>query len=364
MSNKPHISFILNDIHFGGGGERVAVNLANQFALNNYQVSILSIGSLKSNNIFSLEPGITIEYLNIDLTRGAKVIKIFKRIRSIFEIREFYKKRTNIILLGVGTYPSILIALLSKRKNLKTIGCDHTSYCAVSGLWALLRKRFYPRLSALISLTERDFEKLKRHNSNVYVIPNSVTFYPPVQSFLDKKIIIAVGRISYEKGIDLLLDIYDSIHMLIPGWKLRLIGDGKQKKEFEKRVKVSAVLSDKIEFIGYTDLVEQEYINASVYVMTSRVEGFPMVLLEAQSYGLPVVAFDCETGPSDIVINGRNGFIIPNFNKELMGIKIVELCSDFSLRKTFGENARQDVKSFLPELIIKKWEILFEQLFE
>jgi glycosyltransferase involved in cell wall biosynthesis len=362
MHSKPHISFLLSDI-LNGGGDRVVVNLSNQFIDRGYAVTIVSMGFPRAK-MFALNEKVRVEYLQLLDTRQSKVKKVAVRLKAICAVRKaFSRMEKPVFIFGVGPLSNLLISLLPRKKGYVTIGCDHCSYHAIGKrIVPLLRRWFYPRLSAFISLTKSDEKFVKQNNACTGVIPNSVSFYPDRPAQLVSKVVLAVGRLSHQKGLDLLLDIFEQIGADIPGWRLRIVGDGPEKEALVSRVKKSQLLSAVVDIAGENLQVQEEYKNASVYVMTSQAEGLPMVLLEAQAYGLPIVSFDCRTGPSDIVTDGENGFLIPCFDKKMMGEKIVALCNDASLRQKFGSNARQSVKRFLPETVVRQWENLFEKL--
>jgi len=354
-----HIVFLLHDIHFGGGGERVTVGMANHLAAENHQVTIVSLSRFSPSNIFMPDKRVEIKYLNFNFENG---FNIPQKIASVFTVRRHFSQyHDQTIILGIGTYPSLLLALLPKKENLKTIGCQHNSYVAVRHVWSFLRKLLFHRLSALVSLTEQDLPKLKKLNLNSYVIPNSVSFLPERRADLDNKIILAIGRMDYNKGYDLLLDVFEKISLTHPDWNLRIVGNGPLHKNIISRIEASG-LNDRVKILSATDQIIDQYLQSSVYLMTSRTEGLPMVLLEAQACGLPIVSFDCETGPSDIITNNKDGFLISCFNVDMMTEKVAILCSDPMKRKEFGANGRESIKRFLPEEIALKWEMLFRKL--
>ena len=220
---------------------------------------------------------------------------------------------------------------------------------------------FYHRLDAVVSLTERDAERLKSLNKNVSVIPNAVSFYPETPALLQNKIILSIGRFEYGKGYDLLLDVFERFTAQNNDWSLRIIGDGPLKSEITSRINKLG-LDNKISILPSSVLVMEEYLNSSVYIMTSRTEGLPMVLLEAQACGLPTLAFNCETGPSEIINHGKDGYLVDGYNVKEMSKKLSELCNDFDKRKEFGIKARENVKRFFPGQIYPKWEGLFKEL--
>lgn len=354
-----NITFLIPDIHFGGGGERVTANMANHFAIKGDQVSIVSVSSRKTGNIFTIDPRVHIEYLNIELNSGLKFLRIIK---SFFAVRSYFKKVScQTFLLGIGTYPIVLVALLPRRGQLIKIGCQHGSYASVKHLWVILRWLFYRRLKAVVSLTEYDVLKLQKLNKTVFVIPNSVSFFPDQPAELQNKTILSIGRIDYPKGYDLMLEVFSHFCLGNKDWKLRIIGDGPLKATIRSII-VHKNLTDRVSVIPPTGSIEKEYLDASVYLMTSRTEGLPMVLLEAQACGLPIISFNCETGPSDIVNNGKDGYLVDNYNINEMNKKLIELCENTDKRKIFGQNARRNVRKFFPDQVFSKWETVFNKL--
>lgn len=354
-----NITFLVHDIHFGGGGERATINMANHFAEKRDSVTIVSVSTRKIGNIFAIDERVRIEYLNIDLYSGIKLVRKFQ---SVFATRKYFSQITvQIFLLGIGTYPTLLAALLPRRDNLIKIGCQHSSYASVKHLWLIMRWLFFRRLNWVVSLTNYDVPKFQKLNKNICVIPNSVSFFPNQPSELQNKTILSIGRIDYPKGYDLLLEVFSRFCINDKDWKLRIIGDGPLQLTLLNLIAQKG-LNERISIIPWSNTIVEEYLNTSVYLMTSRTEGLPMVLLEAQACGLPIISFNCETGPSEIINDGIDGYLIDNFNIDEMSNKLSLLCSNFNKRKEFGRNARKNVAKFFPEQVFIKWEALFIQL--
>lgn len=356
-----NLVFLVYDIHFGGGAERVTVNMANRLVENNNGVSIVSLSCFKPSNIFTIDKRVVIEYLNFNFENR---FNLLQKIAAVFKVSHYFRKYTEqTIILGIGTFPSLILAMMPGKKNLKTIGCQHNSYSFARHIWSLLRKLFYHRLSAVVSLTEQDLPKLRKLNRNSIVIPNSVSFFPDEPAKLENKIILAIGRMDYNKGYDLLLDVFSRLTVEYPDWSLRIIGNGPMKEKIISRIETSG-LKDRVEILAPTNKIIDQYLAASIYLMTSRAEALPMVLLEAQACGLPVVSFNCETGPSDIINNNKDGYLIDCFDVELMTKKVAALCSDTGLRRQFGTRGRENIQKFHPEIIAQKWETLFRKLIQ
>jgi len=355
------IVFLVHDIHFGGGGERVTINLANYFVEKVSRVLIVSLSPPKATNLFTIDKRIRIEYLGINFNIGSNLIN---KLSSVFKvIKHFNNYKGQTIILGIGNYPSLLLCFIFKRKNFKTVGCQHLAYSGIKNTWALLRTILFRRLDRVVSLTFRDLSKYTKLNKNSILIPNSISLIPKQPSMLTHKRILFIGRMVYEKGYDLLLEVIKRISIAHPDWDFRIIGDGPLKNQVLKQIEISAA-KEKISWIPSTKLIEDEYLNASIFLMTSRTEGLPMVLLEAQACGLPIVSFDCETGPSDIVIDNQNGFLINCYDIDKMVECISLLCSNDNLRIEFGQNALENIQKFRPEAINSTWESLFTELFQ
>ncbi len=353
------IIFLVPNLHLWGGGERVTTLLANYFVSRGDEVTILSVATSGTSQRFAIDPRVSIKYLNIRLESGSG---IFRKIESLLALRKYFKTVNEpAFLFGMGNYPILLAASLPRKSQIKTIGCQHGSYTSVKYIWSILRWLLFRRLDAIVSLTNRDVPKLKKHNKNVWVIPNPVTFYPERPAILENKLILSIGRIDFPKGYDLLLDVFTLFCKENKDWKLRIVGDGPLRGKIEKDIDKKG-LRGRISLLSSSNLILEEYLKASIYLMTSRTEGFPMVLLEAQACGLPIIAFDCETGPAEIVTNRKNGYLIEMSNLKEMSNRLLELCADFQKRKAFGQNARESVKHFYPEVVYGKWDELFESL--
>jgi glycosyltransferase involved in cell wall biosynthesis len=207
-------------------------------------------------------------------------------------------------------------------------------------------------------LTKRDAENWGNF-ANIKQIYNVLPFYPDQSAELETKRIISVGRFTSQKGFDLLIEAWNLIHYQLPDWQLDIFGAGEDEEMLRSLIRKKC-LDNSINIHPPTKDIIKEYLNSSIYVLSSRYEGFGMVLLEAMACGLPCVSFDCPSGPSEIILNNVDGFVVENGNVDRLAEKIKLMATDIRLRKEMGRKSKENIKRFLPENIMKEWDELFK----
>lgn len=235
------------------------------------------------------------------------------------------------------------------------------------GITTKLKSKLIFYLMNFLAETYSRFVVLTKGNTqewqinNIEIIPNPLTFYPEQSSSLTNKKVIAVGKQSYQKGYDRLLQSWQIVHENFKEWNLEIYGKKDEFLQLELLAKKLGI--DKNVFFFDADKnIQQKYLESSIYVMSSRFEGFGMVLIEAMACGVPCVSFDCPHGPSDIIVNNDDGFLVDNNDVQLLAQRLMQLIEDESLRKKLGNKAKQNVKRFLPKIIMEQWDDLFKKL--
>lgn len=218
----------------------------------------------------------------------------------------------------------------------------------------MIKRYIYPRMYSLSVPNKMDTELYKRWGCNVFYIPHIITFKLDCTNQLKDKIILNVGRLTKDKQQELLINIWNQIGFH-GGWKLWIVGDGELKEKLEAQ----AMKSKNVELFPATKNISEYYKKASLFAFTSRMEGFGMVLLEAMSYGVPCISFDCPSGPRDIIKDGRNGILvrqgdIEEYKNRLEGI----LNNDENLTE-YSREARRTVMNWNTEKIIEKWKKIY-----
>lgn len=221
-------------------------------------------------------------------------------------------------------------------------------------------KRNVRRADAVVALTEGDAIDWKDYNENVLVIPNVVNLNN-IGSYAscEKKSVIYVGRFSKQKDIDSLLKVWAIIYQQYPDWRLDIYGEGELKVHY---LSIIQKMSANIHVYEPTANIMEVYREHSILLLTSLYEPFGLVLPEAMSCGLPVVAFDCPYGPADIITDGVDGFLIKDRNVELFAQRVSQLISDYDLRVQMGKAAVISSQRYQASRIMPQWIQLFEQL--
>lgn len=351
------IAILLTDITKRAGTERAVVNLANILVSLRYNVFIFSIDSLEGKASYYLNEKVQIIHLGLKIAESNGLVKLneYKKLKQ--KIKRCIKEKE--IDCIIGTY-SLFNALLTRIRGIKTIGCEHFNYGSAGMIHRLVRRSFYPYLDAVVVLTEED----KKHYNflqNCYVIPNSCSFTTGIKSTWDEKTILAIGRYTKQKGFDLLIEAASKLKNEFPDWTFCVVGSGEEEQKLRNLIGQHN-LNGYVNLLPPTTDVISLYKTASIYCMSSRWEGLPMVLIEAQSCGLPIVSFNCPEGPSEIVEDRVNGFLCEPENSQDLAEKLKILMRNKNLREEFGKKAFESSKRFSTKEVAEKWKRLLENL--
>lgn len=356
------ILYITNGINGPGGLERVLSIKASRLAENyDYTVGILVLNEGHQNPFYEFSPKIRF----FSIPAGGNPLAYFKTYKSGIQktVNHFKPEIISVCDDGLKGFflPKLIktpAAWIYERHVSKLIEINSGQSFfqkKVIGLKWKLMEYLGAGFSRFVVLTEgnkKEWPSLK----NLAVISNPLSFYPDSPGSLTEKAVICVGKISYQKGQDLLLKIWKNIEAEFPGWELHMYGSA--NSEFLDTENLPASVRH---FPPERD-IESRYLSSSVYVMPSRFEGFGMVLTEAMACGLPCVSFDCDTGPGDIIQDGTDGFLVPAGDLKSFEKKLKILMGDEAKRKRFGKSARSHVKRYAPEVIVKQWDDLFRSL--
>lgn len=379
---KKKIAYCIPGLHSPGGMERVLTLKANYLALqtDKYEVYIILTEGYDKPPYYPLRPEIHIIRLDINFDDLYTVSPI-RKITGYFRKQKLYKQRLDACLKQI--LPDVTISLLRREINfinsihdgsikLGEIHFSRANYRdfrnnrlpgfvqkAVAKYWMNQLIRELKKLRRFIVLSEEDKEKWTELD-NVSVIYNPLSFYPETTSECKSKKVIAAGRYVPQKGFDLLIDCWKIVAARHPDWTLAIYGDG-ERDELQARINTYG-LQGKCVLEHAVDNISEKYLESSIFVLSSRYEGFGMVIIEAMACGLPPVSFACPCGPKDIIRDGIDGLLVENGNIRQLADKICYLIENEDERKRMGQTARENVTRFSMENIGRQWDELFEEI--
>lgn len=346
------VVFLINDITMPGGLSRVTLNLNQEFC--NFH-SDLEVKAVSAAAKFTKVEHSHIDYLNMPALHGLSSLQKFKWYISLKNNVERYVDEQGCdVVIAVGTAMT-LFASFCKFQHAQLWGAEHLAHNHYGVLRKVLKRWRYPKLKRLICLTQSDKENYyDKYLRSVSVIPNFTNFADVSVGSSDGKNILFVGRYNKMKGVDYLVNVIRISSVSCPGWRFTLFGEGEQKDWLLNELSVNG-LTDVVTVNEPTANISTEYLNADIFILTSRNEGFPMVLLEAQAHGLPIISFDCETGPSEIISDQEDGFLIPTFDVNEFADKLILLANDEDLRLRMSQQALINRRKFSKEAIVQQW---------
>lgn len=372
------IVYCIAGTYNSGGMERVLANKSNYLVRKGHEIVIVTTDQCGRPPFFELDKRIRCYDLNVKYEENNGGTFLNKLLHYPFKQRKHKKRLTDLLSeLKADVVVSMFCNDASflwkikdgSKKVLEIHFCRYKRLqYARKGLWKLAdqyrsRKdlKTVKKYDKFVVLTHED-KKYWGDISGIVVIPNSLTF--PVSkepSALHNKKVIAVGRYDYQKGFDLLIEVWSMLHRIRPEWTLDIIGNGEWANRLQRQIE-SFGLNRCICLKSSANHIEEEYMQPSLLVMSSRYEGLPMVLLEAQSFGLPIVSFACKCGPRDIITDGEDGFLVPEGELATMADRILTLMDNEVLRKRMGQAAQINCRRFSESVVMEKWERLFLQL--
>jgi glycosyltransferase involved in cell wall biosynthesis len=350
-----NICFFIHNLSSHGGTERISISLANALAkLPDYQVSMLSLEVFDST-FFPLNEAVKTASLNMDNTDIRKTY-----LKAVKRLRRFLKENEVDVVIDIDVILSAISLPATVFTKTKVVSWEaYNYYTNTESIVRRIARILAARYSKIIvTQTNQDIQFYKDNckvKSSLVSILNPIENLPSGFSCSLQKIILSIGHLEHRKGFDLLLEVWRKIDPKVKdGWKIRIIGEGKEKEKLEEQIEEDKT-GDSVEILPPSNHIEEYYKKAAIYSMTSRAEGLPMVLIEAKSYGIPAIAFDCRTGPGEIINHGIDGFLIPCYDTELYAEKLSQLMQDSQLREQMNQKALADRDRFSLAAIIQKW---------
>lgn len=350
---KQKINFIIGNINTIGGVETVTRTLAQEFLARGAIVQLHSLYSTKLSTPLTSDFSIThYELIPPDQEKG-RFLKMMRGLRNgLIILKQSHHFSGHFIFQGF--YTAIYLPFF-KIPSRDAIVCEHNSHTAPGKLSQLVRKFLYRSFNPkVLVLSEQDKTYFKDAGlEKVFKVYNPCPFEASFTHHPTKNL-IALGRFTSQKRFDLMVKACAPLLQSYPDWKLLIQGDGEDKQLIEQTIQEQKNRTQ-FEIIPMGSPLRL-YQQGSIYLMTSNYEGLPMVLIEAMSFGIPIVAMNCPGGLSEIIEDGKNGFLTPHGSIESFVEKVKALIENEGLRETLGNNAKESIKKFSKESIMNTWE--------
>ena len=357
-----HIAAVISDLA-PGGAQRVLLMLAKHWQSSGDRVQLITLGRT-SGDFFDVPPGITRHDLSVSEAFGSLVRSAIKRGAVVRRLRRLLR----------GEKPDVVVSFIDETNVMATLAAAGTGIPVVISeridprhhqlprVWRLLRRRVYPHADRLVIQTEavRSWAEGLMAPDRVEVIPNPVT--PCASGEMNRdRVVLAVGRLTPQKGFDLLLRAFAASQIAAQGWIVHVSGRGGEEASLRELARALGVESS-VKFGGVTGDTAELMRSASIFILSSRYEGFPNVLTEAMSHGMAVASFDCPSGPAEIIRHDVDGLLVPPENIEMMAGALARLASDETLRQRLGGRAREVCSRFSIERINDRWQQVFDSI--
>ena len=366
-----NIAFMVYDLSCAGGTQRVTATLAKELR-KYYNIYVITLYGY--NNFFEIDKNIRIYNLNNKFVRLR-----YSLVENLFDLRKYIKNNNVEVLIVIGRNNTFLPLLLKFFCNIKIIFCEHASRLEYTFFKETFKEKLYRKIfeylidicsDKIVFLTNRELnlylQNRKKNLNKLQQIYNFIDddLFDNVNNYnINSKKIITVGRIEYAKGIDKLIDVAKIVFQIHPDWQWHIYGDG--NKEYIDKIKEiinKNNLENNIVLKGKEKSIYKLYQQYSFFVFTSLSESFGMVLIEAKVKKLLIISFDINSGPSDIIRNNIDGFLIKPFSIKSMAEAICNLIENPDLRKSFSNNAYGNISKFTKDNLLKKWCDLIENL--
>ena len=381
--NRYKIVFITPALYSAGGVERVVSVKANYFAdILGYDVGVVVTEGKGRDTFFPLSERVKVINLELDFEELWR-LSFWRKIIVYIQKQRQYKRRLTAELMRI--HPTFVISTLRREINFLTdindgsikIGELHVNRANYRSLgernsnvvkrvfacfWSRSLVRHLKQLDMMVVLTDSAFNDWPELN-HIMKIPDPLPFKIDAKSLLSPKRVISIGRYAYDKGNDMLLQIWADVEKKMPDWRLDIYGNGNREPYYNMMQQLD-IDTARCQLYGPTSDVKSEYLSSSIFVLPSRFEGFGLVIIESMACGLPVISFDCENGPSSIITDSEEGFLIPTFDVKMFADRLVTLMKDEDLRRKMGVKGYRKSQQYDIDVIGKQWQQLFDELMQ
>ncbi|MBP4046233.1 glycosyltransferase family 4 protein [Chromobacterium violaceum] len=355
----------------GGGAERVSSLLSNEWANQGHEVSIITFTG-QELDAYALSAAISRISIAGNVVNNSRLGFIFNNVSRLFRLRKVLKELKPDVAIGMMTASAVttLVATLGMKTKILVSERTHPPLSPVGRAWTILRKYLYARAHKVVVQSKETLAWLNKEIPAACgaLIPNPVLIPLPQTTPIvcideivaeGRKVVLAVGRMDRQKQFHCLIQAFSQLATLYPDWDLIILGQGEQRHALQELIQENK-LEHRIKMPGRAGNMADWYMRAQLYVMSSSVEGFPNTLIEAMAHGCPVISYDCDTGPRDIIRNGLDGLLVsPVGDINQLKFSIESMMENDELRNKMGKRAMEVRERFSYQKVVAMWERQF-----
>lgn len=347
-----------------GGAEQSLCVMANTWAEEGIEVEIIRLETTSDAPYYELDKRILLRDLQCVSGEGGALQQLKQLSAALRGIRREVKRSEPDIIVSFLDWVNIVSIFAIRGLDIPIVFSERVDprYAPTKRFWKFLRPLAYRLGDALVVLSAGCLEAFPESiRQKAAVIPNPIPETTEVFNIEKRQRIIGMGRLVPQKGFDLLIEAFVHVAAKFPEWQLVIYGEGEQRAKLEGMIEKEA-LQGRVQLPGVTREPRRELSESSIFVLSSRFEGFGRVLAEAMACGLAVISFDCPSGPSEILRSGKDGVLIENISSQDLAQELERLMEDSARREELGSRARERSQAFHPRRVAKEWLQLIELL--
>lgn len=349
-----------------GGAERVMTTMANHWAAKGWEITLLTLDDESTPRFYNLDGGVRHIALGVAGNSTNLATALRNSFKRVYKLRSAIRASRPDGVISFMDRTNVMTLLATRGLNVPVIVSERVdpNMHRIGGVWRWLRKISYPSASLLVVQSEAALNYFSpRMKSCTRIIPNPIDLPPGhlASDSVHRPTLISVGRLDRQKGFDLLLGAFAKLKDRHSDWTLTILGEGPQRQQLES-LRDELGLADRVMLAGCVANVYEALQQATLFVMSSRYEGFPNALCEAMSCGLPVISTDCPSGPRDIIIDGIDGILVPNENVNALAEAMGRLMGSEVERERLAARAPEVAERFGLERIMGMWEQALDQI--
>ena len=353
----PNVVLVTGSLQ-GGGAERQLSDMANYWAAKDWTVILATWSGPDVCDFYPLHARVRRAYLNVETSNWAILPRVCLNLKRMWRLRRLLSELRPDALVSFQTESNLLTIIAGWGLDARLVVSERIQpalHTSVLWIWRIMRRLIYRRADTVVAQTRDAALWLQDHcRTKVSVIPNALRILP--ETFCERRCyILAVGRLTRQKGFDLLLRAFARIARDFDGWSLVIIGEG-EEREALVRQRRELLLDDRVQFVGQTPDVVNWMAHAGLVVQPSRFEGFPNVVLESMGLGAAVISADCPSGPSELIEDCVNGRLVPVDDVEALAAVMAELIADAGERERLGRAAYAVRERYRQDVVMELWD--------